>query len=93
MISLSLNFEIVARHYFEGFYSRDSNRQLLNKGIKFYDLRVHFVQLHFVFQNDSELIFTILFFLGLCQACLDYSTPFFRIIVKFTNRLKETHRE
>ena len=39
MISLSLNFEIVARHYFEGFYSRDFNRQLLNKGIKFHDLR------------------------------------------------------
>ena len=40
MISLSLNFEIVARHYFEGLYSHDLNRQLLNKGIKFHDLRV-----------------------------------------------------
>ena len=91
MISLSLNFEIVARHYFEGFYSRDFNRQLLNKGIKFHDLRV----LNFIlfFKMTPNLFLKILFFLGLCQACLDYSTPFFRIIVKFTNRIKETHRE
>ena len=72
MISLSLNFEIVARHYFEGFYSRDFNRQLLNKGIKFHDLRF----LNFIcFSNDSELIFTILFFLGFMSSMprLQYS--------------------
>ena len=85
MISLSLNFEIVARHYFEGFYSRDFNRQLLNKGIKFHDLR--FLNFILFFKMTPNL------FLQACQACLDYSTPFFRIIVKFTNRIKETHRE
>ena len=76
MISLSLNFEIVARHYSEGFYPRDFNEQLLNKGIKFHDLRVLNVILFFKMTPNLFLQFysvsgyvehasiTVLLFLG-----------------------------
>ena len=61
MISLSLNFEIVARHYFEGFYSRALNRQLLNKGIKFHDLRL----LNFIlFFKTTPNLFLQFYFVG-----------------------------
>lgn len=62
MISLSLNFEIVARHYFEGFYSRDFNRQLLNKGIKFHDLR--FVNFILFFKMTPNLFLQFYSFWG-----------------------------
>ena len=90
MISLSLNFEIVARHYFEGFYSRDFNRQLLNKGIKFHDLRV----LNFIlFFKMTSNLFLQFYFLGVMSSMPRLHYFLFRIIVTFTNRLKETHRE
>ena len=90
MISLSLNFEIVARHYFEGFYSRDFNGQLLNKGIKFHDLRV----LNFIlFFKMTPNLFLQFYFLGGYVEHASITVLLFRIMVKFTNRLKETHRE
>ena len=40
LISRVLEFELLARQYFAGFYFRDFNRQLWKKGVKFRDLPV-----------------------------------------------------
>ena len=52
-----LNFSILARQYFSGFYFRDFNRQIYTRGIKFRDSSVLNVTLMFV---KSELFFTVL---------------------------------
>ena len=52
LISRVLNFAILARQYFAGFYFRDFNRQIWKKGIKFRDRNV----LNFIlFFQRSEL--------------------------------------
>ena len=52
LISRVLNFAILARQYFAGFYFRDFNRQIWKKGIKFRDWSV----LNFIlFFQRSEL--------------------------------------
>ena len=52
LISRVLEFEILARQYFAGFYFRDFNRQLRKKGVKFRDsLFLNFI----IFFKKSEL--------------------------------------
>ena len=52
LISRVLNFAILARQYFAGFFFRDFNRQIWKKGIKFRDWSV----LNFIlFFQRSEL--------------------------------------